>query len=97
MEGWMDGWMDGWMEGRVEKTGKAGLRIAYSNKKLTFFKLPHYILCHIYQIKIKINFMLWDLPDGDTQSIIGRGGRRGLEVERSNSNWEDRGSNLGPA
>ena len=25
--GWMDGWMDGWME------AKAGLRIAYSNKK----------------------------------------------------------------
>ena len=24
---WMDGWMGGWME------GKAGLRIAYSNKK----------------------------------------------------------------
>jgi hypothetical protein len=30
----MDGWMGGWME------GKAGLRIAYSNQKLTRFKKP---------------------------------------------------------
>ena len=29
MGGWMDGWMDGWMG------VKAGLRIAYSNQKLT--------------------------------------------------------------
>ena len=31
--GWMDGWMDGWKVGWVD--GKAGLRIAYSNKKST--------------------------------------------------------------
>ena len=28
MDGWKEGWMDGWME------AKAGLRIAYSNKKI---------------------------------------------------------------
>ena len=28
MDGWVAGWMDGWME------AKAGLRIAYSNKKI---------------------------------------------------------------
>ena len=28
--GWMGGWMDGWVD------GKAGLRIAYSNQKLTY-------------------------------------------------------------
>jgi hypothetical protein len=32
--GWVGGWMDGWME------GKAGLRIAYSNQKQTFFIEP---------------------------------------------------------
>ena len=29
--GWMDGWVDGWQDGWVE--AKAGLKIAYSNKK----------------------------------------------------------------
>ena len=33
--GWVDGWMRGWVDGR------AGLRIAYSNKKLTF-NSPHH-------------------------------------------------------
>jgi hypothetical protein len=32
LDGWVDGWVDGWME------GKAGLRIAYSNQKLIFYK-----------------------------------------------------------
>ena len=31
MDGWMGGWVDGWMDGWMD--GKAGLRIAYSNKK----------------------------------------------------------------
>ena len=35
MDGWMDGWMGGWMDGWME--AKAGLRIAYSNQKLTHF------------------------------------------------------------
>ena len=29
--GWMDGWIDGWMGGWVG--GRAGLKLAYSNKK----------------------------------------------------------------
>ena len=33
MDGWMDGWMGGWVD------VKAGLRIAYSNKKIAPFTL----------------------------------------------------------
>ena len=36
-EGRMDGWMEGRMDGRMEV--KAGLRIAYSNKKIEVLKL----------------------------------------------------------
>ena len=36
--GWMDGWMGGWVD------GKAGLRIAYSNKKYMFFSCVHVTL-----------------------------------------------------
>ena len=35
LDGWMDGWMDGWIGGWME--AKAGLRIAYSNKKFDMF------------------------------------------------------------
>ena len=41
MDGWVEGWKDGWME------GKAGLRIAYSNKKSEKFIL--------YQKKLEQN------------------------------------------
>ena len=34
--GWMDGWMGGWMDGWVVR---AGLRIAYSNQKVTLYQL----------------------------------------------------------
>ena len=41
-DGWMDGWMDGWVGGWVG--GKAGLRIAYSNKKQDWLKLVSILL-----------------------------------------------------
>ena len=36
MDGWMGRWMDGWMG------GKAGLKITYSNQKVTLFKINYF-------------------------------------------------------
>ena len=35
--GWMDEWMDGWVGGWMD--GRAGLRIAYSNQKISNLSL----------------------------------------------------------
>ena len=42
-EGWVGGWMDEWME------GKAGLRIAYSNKKQLKFGFELLLVVQIIQ------------------------------------------------
>ena len=46
MEGWMEGWMDGWKE------AKAGLRIAYSNKKTGIIHHIKNLIVTLYHDKL---------------------------------------------
>ena len=41
LAGWVDGWMGGWMGGWMD--GKARLRIAYSNQKMSIAFYMKYI------------------------------------------------------
>jgi hypothetical protein len=56
LDGWMGGWMDGWM------AGKAGLRIAYSNQKISM------ILINMEPSKTPITCMMND--DGTRKILI---------------------------